>query len=201
MKIILASSSPRRRDILETLGLEFEIVVSDADESCDLTDAEKLVCELSLRKAIATRKKLADAGRLSEDMLIIGCDSVVALGNSIMGKPKNRQHAYEMLKSLSGNEHHVLSGLTLLWKGKAYTDFEKTAVVFDNVTDEEIISYIKTGECDDKAGGYAVQGRAARFIKGIYGCYYNVVGLPVYLMRKMAENNGIPLYEDTENNL
>ena len=100
-----------------------------------------------------------------------------------------------MLKSLSGNSHFVMSGLTLLIGGKAYTDFEKTEVKFDTISDKEIEDYLDFGEYTDKAGSYAVQGRAARFIKGIYGCYYNVVGLPVHLMRKMAEQNGISLFE------
>lgn len=194
MKIILASASPRRRDILDTLGLEFEVVVSNADESSNINDAGKLVCELSLRKARATEKLLSNDGKLNDDTLIIGCDSVVVLKDKILGKPKSREHAHDMLKCLSGNSHFVLSGLTLLWKGKAYTDFAKSEVVFDNISEKEINDYIKTGECDDKAGSYAIQGKAARFIKEIHGCYYNVVGLPVHLMKKMAETNGILLF-------
>lgn len=195
MKIILASASPRRRDILNTLGLEFEIVVSNADENCDIKDAGKLVSELSLRKARATEELLKTDGRLTSDMLIIGCDSVVVLGDEILGKPKDRVHARKMLKGLSGNSHFVMSGLTLLLNGEAYTDFEKTEVKFDTISDKEIEDYLDFGEFSDKAGSYAVQGRAARFIKGIYGCYYNVVGLPVHLMRKIAEKNGILLFE------
>ena len=98
-----------------------------------------------------------------------------------------------MLNSLSGSAHHVISGLTLLYKGVAYTDFEKTEVLFDKLTESEICEYVKRGECDDKAGGYAIQGKAARYIKGICGCYYNVVGLPVHLMFKLAKENGISL--------
>ncbi|MBQ7039242.1 MAG: septum formation protein Maf [Clostridia bacterium] len=196
MEIILASASPRRREILENLGLDFEIVVSNADESCEISDASELVSELSERKAMAVLKMLRDEGRCTDDMLIIGCDSVVVLNGEILGKPRDRAHALYMLRGLSGNSHSVISGLTLLYKGKAYTDFEKTEVYFDTISEDEIKRYVASGESDDKAGGYAIQGKAARFIKGISGCYYNVVGLPVHLMCKMAENNGILLFED-----
>ena len=188
MKIILASASPRRREILENLGLKFEVVVSNADESCEIRDAGKLVCELSVRKALATQKKLYDQDNFSEDILIIGCDSVVVLGGEILGKPNDRQHAYSMLKALSGNTHRVISGLTLLYKGRMYTDFEETSVSFDTLSEDKIKSYVASGECDDKAGGYAIQGFMGGYITKIHGNYHNVVGLPLAKLNKLLRN-------------
>ena len=183
MKIVLASASPRRREILENLELQFEIVVSDVDESSDITQPELLVKELSKRKAESVYQSL----NYPSDTLVIGCDSVVASENEIFGKPKDRQDAKRMLSRLQNNKHSVISGLTLIYNGKSETAYEETTVLFDKITESEMDKYIASGECDDKAGGYAIQGKACKWIKGINGCYYNVVGLPVHLMYQMAE--------------
>ena len=194
MKIILASASPRRREILENLGLEFEIKISNADESCDIKNPCELVCELSKRKAEATAAMLKECGNLTKDTLIIGSDSVVYCKEKILGKPKNRENAYEMLTSLSGTTHSVISGLCLIYGGKVITDYEKTDVFFDELSEKEIHDYISSGECDDKAGAYAIQGKASKWIKGINGCYFNVVGLPVHLLYRMAKDNEIEIF-------
>lgn len=194
MKIILASASPRRREILENLGLEFEIKISNADETCDILNPCELVCELSKRKAQATANMLKESGNLSDDTLIIGSDSVVYCDGKILGKPENRQNAFEMLSSLSGSTHSVISGLCLIYGDKVITDYEKTDVFFDEISDKEINDYVVSGECDDKAGAYAIQGKASKWIKGINGCYFNVVGLPVHLLYKMAKENGIEMF-------
>ncbi|MBQ4109587.1 MAG: septum formation protein Maf [Clostridia bacterium] len=194
MKIILASASPRRREILENLGIEFEIKISNADETCDIKNPCELVCELSRRKAQATADMLKESRTLSDDTLIIGSDSVVYCGGKILGKPENRQNAFEMLTSLSGSTHSVISGLCLIYGDKVITDFEKTDVFFDEISDKEINDYVASGECDDKAGAYAIQGKASKWIKGINGCYFNVVGLPVHLLYKMAKENGIEVF-------
>ncbi|MCQ2450048.1 MAG: Maf family protein [Clostridia bacterium] len=192
MRVILASQSPRRREILTTLGVDFEVLVSEADECCTLTDPADFVQELSRRKAQA----VADSNDFSADTLIIGCDTVVVSDGKILGKPKDREDAKAMLRNLSGKAHYVYSGLTLIYDGKVYTSFDRTAVHFSQMSDMEIERYVATGEPDDKAGAYAIQGKAARFIAGIEGCYYNVVGLPVALLSKLVHEHGIPLFED-----
>lgn len=189
MKIILASASPRRREILEKLELAFEIVVSDVDESSDIKEPALLVQELSKRKAESVYQSL----NCPKDTLVIGCDSVVVSENEIFGKPKDRQDAKRMLLQLQDNKHSVISGLTLIYNGEIETAYEETFVVFDKISEPEMDKYIASGECDDKAGGYAIQGKACKWIKGINGCYYNVVGLPVHLMCKLAEKFEISL--------
>ncbi|MBR3943460.1 MAG: septum formation protein Maf [Clostridia bacterium] len=183
LKIVLASASPRRREILENLGLEFEIVVSDVDESSDIQEPELLVKELSNRKAESVYQSL----NCPSDTLVIGCDSVVVSENEIFGKPKDRQDAKRMLSQLQDSKHSVISGLTLIYNGKTETAYEETFVLFDKVSEAEMDRYIATGECEDKAGAYAIQGKACKWIKGINGCYYNVVGLPVHLMYELAK--------------
>ncbi len=183
MKIILASASPRRREILKNLDLEFEIVVSDVDENSDITDPALLVQELSKRKANSVYQRLG----CPRDTLIIGCDSVVVSGDEIFGKPQDRQDAKRMLSRLEDNTHSVISGLTLIFNDKTETAHEETFVVFDKISEAEADKYIASGECDDKAGAYAIQGKACKWIKGINGCYYNVVGLPVHLMYELAK--------------
>ena len=189
MRIILASASPRRREILKGLNVDFEIIVSNADESSDKTDAGELCMELSKIKAQSVAKELND-----KDALIIGCDTVVVKDGKILGKPKNRDDAFNMIKFLQNDEHSVISGLTLIYSDKIISAFEETKVVFDKMSTQEIQAYVDTGECDDKAGGYAIQGLAAPYIKGIDGCYYNVVGLPVNLLKNMAKNLGVSIF-------
>lgn len=191
MKIILASKSPRRKEILKNLNLEFEIITADTDESSDITLPEKLVEELSFRKADAVRHLLISSGNFTDNSVIIGCDTVVAIDNKILGKPKNREDAALMLNMLSGNEHKVISGLTVLKGDKSYIAHEVTKVYFDELSQKEINDYISTGECDDKAGAYGIQGLASKFIKGINGCYFNVVGLPVNLLYRALKEFGI----------
>lgn len=182
MKIILASKSPRRKEILKNLELDFEIVTADTNEDSDISDPQKLVEELAFRKADAVKNLLISENKYSNELAIIGCDTVVVNGNEILGKPKDRQDAISMLQSLSGKKHRVISGLAILKGDKTFVSNEVTEVLFDNLSEEEIENYVKTGESDDKAGGYAVQGLASKFIKGINGCYFNVVGLPVNLL-------------------
>ena len=185
MKIILASKSPRRKEILNNLGIDFEIITADTDESSDIAIPERLVEELSYRKAKAVKDMLEGRNELDINSVIIGCDTVVVNDNEILGKPQNREDAKRMLRLLSGGEHRVVSGLTVLKGDKVLSSHEVTKVYFDELTDSEIESYVATGECDDKAGAYAIQGLASKFIKGINGCYFNVVGLPVNLLYRI----------------
>ena len=185
MKIILASASPRRRELLEQIGLEFEIRVSNVEEKSSATSPWQLVEELSAQKASAV---LASLEQGDEDVLVIGADTVVAVGDSILGKPANKKEAVQMLSRLSGRTHQVYTGVTLLYRPvhsgaasevQAKTFHEVSKVHFYPLTGEEIAAYVATGEPLDKAGSYGVQGQFARYVKGIEGDYSNVVGLPV----------------------
>ena len=186
--VILASRSPRRREILSMLGVKFEIVSADADESSEITAPNQLVRELALRKGRATRDLLCAEGRLTDDTLIIASDTVVALGESILGKPEDEEEAREMLRSLSGKSHKVVSGIALLTKDRETAAAEETDVHFSVLSEQEIDRYVKTGEPMDKAGAYAIQGGASIWVEGIDGDYHNVVGLPVHRLNRLLED-------------
>ena len=185
MKIILASASPRRRELLEQIGLEFEIKISNVEEKSTATTPWQLVEELSFQKAEAVLKSLESNG---EDVLVIGADTVVSAGNSILGKPADKSEAADMLNRLSGGTHQVYTGVTLLYRPafsqsdtgvRVKTFHEATKVHFYPLTEGEISFYTATGEPLDKAGAYGIQGLFARYVRGIEGDYGNVVGLPV----------------------
>ena len=188
MRIVLASKSPRRREILSMLGVRFDIVTADTDEHSTLTDPTSLVEELALRKGRAVKELLAARGEWNDDTLIIASDTVVATQSQILGKPEDEADAARMLRALQGSTHHVISGIALLKGEGEITDHDKTAVHFASMTEEEILWYAKSGEPLDKAGAYAVQGLASLFIKGLSGDYFNVVGLPVYRLNLLAKN-------------
>ena len=184
MRIILASGSPRRRELLDQIGLEFEIVVSHTEEESDIKSPEKLVEALSRQKAEAVFSMLPQ----KEAVLVIGADTVVARGGSVLGKPENKKAAVKMLTELSGQEHQVYTGVTLLYrpegtdgsaKVRCKTFHEMTKVRFFSLTEEEIEAYVETDDPMDKAGAYGIQGFFARYVQGIEGDYNNVVGLPV----------------------
>ena len=187
MRIVLASKSPRRREILEMLGVCFEIISADADESSPLTDPEALVRELALRKGRATRELLRERGEWNEQTLVIASDTVVAIGNRILGKPRDDADAAEMLRMLSGKDHRVISGVALLCGARESADFDSTAVRFESMSESDIAWYVQSGEPRDKAGAYAVQGLASLWIKGLNGDYFNVVGLPVHRLNLLCK--------------
>lgn len=180
MKIILASASPRRKELLAQIGLGFEIQVSQVAEKATQTKAPLVVEELSAQKAEAVMGLLGETG---EAVLVIGADTVVAVGGRILGKPSDADEAAEMLSLLSGNIHEVYTGVTLLYKTaegvRRKTFHETTKVAFYPMSEREIADYVSTGDCMDKAGAYGIQGFCARYIRGIEGDYNNVVGLPV----------------------
>ena len=196
MRIILASKSPRRKEILEDLGLEFEIIVADADESSDIREPKRLVETLASRKGRAVLEKLG--GGVS-DTLIIASDTLVYADGEFLGKPRDRADAERMIRKLSGNSHSVVSGLYLFLDGKEVSAAAETRVIFDAMSDGEIAAYLDTSEPYDKAGAYAIQGKAGAYIKGIEGDYFNVVGLPVNLMKNtLKESFSIELCELTK---
>ncbi len=175
MKIVLASKSPRRRELLSNLGLDFEVVESNAKEFSREKQPSRYVMDLSFNKAMSVAKKL------SEEAIVIGADTVVVIGDKILGKPKDRNEAYVMLKKLQGKAHTVYTGITIVrtYDFKYVSDFEKTKVWIRKLQDEEIFNYIDTGEVYDKAGAYAIQGVGALIVEKIEGDYFNVVGLPI----------------------
>ena len=186
MKYILASKSPRRREILENLGVSIEIVTADTDESDDAVDPCLLVERLSARKGEAVRALLQEQGReLDEDTVIISSDTVVCIDGKILGKPKDRADADRMLRSLSGRSHQVVSGISLIGKNRSGTAHEVTHVRFDELDEETLDRYLSSTEPYDKAGAYAIQGMASAWISGIEGCYFNVVGLPVHRLNRL----------------
>ena len=185
MRIILASKSPRRKEILESLGLTFDIIVADADERSDEPDPKKRVACLAAIKGRAVLEGLANP----EDTLIIASDTLVYAENEFLGKPKDKPDARRMIGLLSGSSHSVVSGLYLYYNGKEVALADETKVLFDKMTDGEIENYISTDEPYDKAGGYAVQGLASLYISGLEGDYFNVVGLPVNLMYKTLKKD------------
>ena len=195
MRIILASKSPRRRELLGVIGLDFEIKTSEADESCDENAPERIVEILAERKGRAVEEAIRSEGGDLSDTLIIASDTLVHVDGAVLGKPRDRDDARKMLTSLSGKEHYVSSGLYLSYEGRGVASHNTTAVEFAAMTKEEIESYLDTSEPYDKAGSYGIQGIASLFIKGIRGDYFNVVGLPIRLLYEMADENfGIKLF-------
>lgn len=177
--VVLASASPRRRDLLRQIGVRFRVMVSDVEEKVTAVSPGETVEELSRQKAEAVLQSIADPR-----VLVIGADTVVALDDLILGKPEDRADAGRMLAMLQGRTHEVYTGVTLLRRdvsGKVSRKIfhEVTGVHFYPMTQREIQRYLDTGDPMDKAGAYGIQGFCARYIRGIEGDYNNVVGLPV----------------------
>lgn len=179
-QFILASKSPRRREILEKVGLKFTVVDANADESTvspDGLEPSLYVQELALLKAAACAKMVVTG----DETIIISADTVVFSDGKILGKPKDENDAYCMLKNLSEKEHSVFTGFCIMERlsGKSVCKSVETKVRFKELSDEDIYAYINTGECIDKAGAYAIQGLGGLFVASVCGDYDNVVGLPV----------------------
>ena len=181
--IILASKSPRRKELLSQVGYTYECVVSEKEENTDAVQPSDVVKELSQQKAEDVCAKIEKEGQMEEDCLVIGADTIVAKDSEIFGKPKDTEDAKRMLSALQGREHSVWTGVTLIYlrdgKKKKKVFAEETKVHMYSMSEQEIEEYIRTKEPEDKAGAYAIQGYAAKFIKKIDGDYNNVVGLPV----------------------
>ncbi|MCI8676746.1 MAG: septum formation inhibitor Maf [Lawsonibacter sp.] len=186
MRIILASQSPRRRELLERMGIrDFEVLPARGEELADpsLPPAE-LVEELS-------RRKCAEVAALRPGGLVIGADTVVSIDGQVLGKPRDRAEAERMLRALSGRQHTVYTGVTVLYNGTEETGSERTSVRFRPLTDGDITRYIATGEPMDKAGAYGIQGYGSVLVEGISGDYYNVMGLPVCRLGRMLLRFGV----------
>ena len=212
VRLVLASASPRRRELLSQIGLEFTVMPSTKEENAKTTEAGALVQELSRQKAVDIWEQLsggqgqnpdADQEQISEEtqepnlngkrqpeLLVIGADTVVCCEGKILGKPHSREAAAEMLTALQGRSHEVYTGVTLYSQSGTVTFFECTQVEFYPMTEVEISEYIDSKEPMDKAGAYGIQGLGARFVKGIRGDYNNVVGLPVGRLYQELKSHG-----------
>ena len=180
MTWILASASPRRREMLQHLGLNFSVVCADADESSEERDGGRLVELLAARKAAAVKSLLNEQGRLDDNTVILAADTVVVSPEGdILGKPHDADDARRMLRLLSSNTHRVISGICVVKGERTVTAHEVTEVTFAPLSDDVIEAYIASGEPMDKAGSYGIQGIGAKYVKEITGDYNNVVGLPV----------------------
>ncbi|HXN18235.1 MAG TPA: Maf family protein [Candidatus Binatus sp.] len=191
MKLILASASPRRAEILRNAGIQFEICSRDVDESrLDNESPGDYVCRLALAKAVSAAERNPN---LDADALIIGADTVVVVGSAILGKPASSDDAKRMLRSISGRVHEVRTGLALLETSgmRQRVVQEITRVHFAHLGDQEIEGYIATREPFDKAGAYAIQGRGGRYVTRIEGCYFNVMGLPLARLWTLLREFGL----------
>ena len=194
-KIILASASPRRRELLAGVGATFQICRSNGEENITKEDPDDIVKELSLQKATT----VTEERKLEEGTVIIGADTIVFYEGKILGKPADEEDAVRTLEMLQVRTHQVYTGFTFLQKkeGKWIADSfaEKTDVTFYPVTEKEIKDYVRTGEPMDKAGSYGIQGKFGIYVKGINGSYTNVVGLPIGRLFYEAKKLGIELRE------
>ena len=191
--IILASSSPRRKEILETVGVSFRVVTSEADESVpEGLSPDRVVCEIAGRKCEAVLEHLKGEDRLGRETLVIACDTVVVYEGMVIGKPLDEAHAILTLGILSDSWHSVYSGLAVYYKGKTVTRAARTDVKFRELSEREIMAYAGSGEPMGKAGSYAIQMKGASFVERIEGEFNNVVGLPlVTLLALLREEFGI----------
>lgn len=181
-KVILASESPRRREILSSIGLNYIAHSAFVDETFDQSlSIEKAVEQIALRKAEAVLPTYPNN-------VIIGADTIVVVDDEVLGKPSNDEEAYRMLKRLSGRTHRVLSGVAIISKDKQELFYEETKVTFYDLSEEMIHKYIATKECKDKAGAYGIQGKGCILVKEISGDYYNVVGLPIASLYRRLMN-------------
>ncbi|HDX9668886.1 TPA: septum formation inhibitor Maf [Bacillus cereus] len=183
-KIILASGSPRRKELLELAGVPFEIVVSEVEETNGAySSPSDIVMSLALQKASAVAET-------NGDHIVLGADTIVTYDSRVLGKPSNEDEAKEMLRLLSGKTHEVYTGVAIIAKDKTVTFYERTEVTFWELTEEEIDVYVASKEPLDKAGSYGIQGKGSIFVQHIQGDYYSVVGLPISrLVRELKQFN------------
>ena len=182
---ILASQSPRRRELLSMLGLNFEIITADIDETMDPNvPVDRAVAEVC-------RKKAEAVGQSHPGRLIVAADTIVVVDDRKLGKPRSEDEAKAMLRSLSGRSHTVMTGFCLWKDGQFETHVEQTRLRFRDLTDGEIDAYVATGSPMDKAGAYGIQDQAAIFVEALHGDYYNVMGLPLCSLTKCLRKWGV----------
>ena len=191
MEVILASQSPRRKELMGLFHIPFTVRVSDADETMppELSPAEAV--------ALVSRRKAEAVPRQADD-LVIAADTIVVLGEEILGKPKDPADARRMLRLLSGRDHQVMTGMTLLRGQQTLVCTEITDIHFRPLSDREIDAYVRTGESMDKAGSYGIQGGAALFAERLVGDYYNVMGLPVCRLGQLLREIAPEIMEESE---
>lgn len=189
-KIILASKSPRRKSILEQVGLKFSVKVSDFDEtSVKFKTAQEMVRKLSLEKAKLVAKKYPKA-------IVIGADTTVVISKEIIGKPKSEEDAKRILRKFSGKVHAVITGFTIIEQKKIFTGHVETKVKFKQLSEQEIKAYVATGEPMDKAGAYGIQEKGGALIESVEGDYFNVVGLPIFAVSQALKKFGVDIIKN-----
>lgn len=183
-QIILASASPRRREILSDLGVPFTVRVADTDEHSDEQNPARFAEDLAREKGLAVWQALANEEK-TPDTVVLSADTVVVCDGQILGKPASVEDAYRMLSMLSGRAHHVITGVAVTADGVAHTAHSDTLVRVHTLSDEAIAHYVASGDPMDKAGAYGIQGAFSRWIEGIDGCYFGVVGLPIHVLAEL----------------
>lgn len=191
MRLILASGSQRRRELMSMCGYNYEVIVSDADEHTEETDPEKYVKILAERKALEVFSRLAPEGKDSSDIVVVGSDTVVSFNGRIIGKPTDEEDAARILTLLSGQTHRVYTGVTIVTAKNIQSDCSVTDVTFSNITPEEIQKYVHSGDPMDKAGAYGIQGPFGMFVEKVNGNYFTVIGLPLPMVYHMLSNVGV----------
>ena len=191
MDFILASSSPRRKELLNLVGIDPLVICPDIKEKIiDGESLEKFLERITAEKAWCIYRDIY------LNSVIFSADTIVLLQDKIMGKPVDRRHAYNMLASLSDQMHEVWTGISIVYKQKIFFDHQRTKVYFEKISDSEIEYYLDHEQYLDKAGAYAIQGRASVFVKRIEGCYFNVMGLPLHLIMQMLKKIDIQIYSN-----
>jgi septum formation protein len=191
-EIILASASPRRSELLRQIGLNFRVLPSNMDETLEGSpEPTEYASRLACGKALGVAGQLSSQSAVDKRYLVIGADTIV-VKNGILGKPENEAHAFQMLKQLQGDWHEVITGVSVVQSldRRHETGVEVTRVKMRSLSDAGILAYIRTGEPFDKAGAYGIQGMGALLVEKIEGCYFNVVGLPLYMLSTMLERFG-----------
>ena len=185
MEIILASASPRRKEILQNTKLKFEVQKSEIEEAVfEEESPESMVVRLAYEKAF-------DVAQKNREKLVIGADTIVVLGDEVLGKPKDEEEAFDMIQKLSNKTHRVITGISLinLKKGIVVNDYQVSYVTFKDLSEDSIKDYINTKESLDKAGGYGIQGYGALLVEAIQGDYFNIVGLPISKLSDLLKDH------------
>lgn len=196
MKLILASGSQRRRELMSMCGYDYEIMVSNADESIDEHDPKEFVAKLAERKATEVYERYSMLNGEKTEICVVGADTIVVYNDEIIGKPTDKEDAKRILKTLSGQTHMVYTGIAVVTAQGVQREVSRSEVTFCTLTDAEISDYIRSGEPMDKAGAYGIQGPFGMFVERISGNYFTIIGMPLPVLYRMLKNIGIePQYK------